>query len=137
MRLGNSCKARESVGVLRNLDPNSDAVAHVLHEIEDYIAEQSSFGDVKYKECFQDTNLRRTVLGMSMGFATIATGITFWFGYGTTFFIGAGVSNAYLVSLILALVNAAYRSFDIPRRETWQKRFAFWGRDNYGNHTID
>lgn len=127
MRLDNPGEACKSIGVLRNLDASSDAVAEVLREIKEYLAEQSSFGEISYKECFQGTNLRRTVLGMSMGFATIATGITFWFGYGTTFFIAAGINNAYLVSLILALVNAAFTGPSIYLVERLGRRALLFG----------
>ncbi|KAF4923577.1 High-affinity glucose transporter RGT2 [Colletotrichum viniferum] len=45
---------------------------------------------------------------MAMSFFTISTGITFWFGYGTTFFAAAGVDNSYLISLILAITNCVF-----------------------------
>jgi len=65
---------------------------------------------------------------MAMAFWTIATGVTFWFGYGTTFFQAAGVKNAFLVSLILAVVNCI---FTVPAiylvEKIGRRRSCFYG----------
>lgn len=62
----------------------------------------------KFSECFRGTDLRRTLIGVAMSFFTISTGITFWFGYGTTFFAAAGVDDSYLISLVLAITNCVF-----------------------------
>lgn len=85
-------------------------------------------GQVRIVECFQGSNLRRTLLGLAMAFFTIATGITFWFGYGTTFFIAAGVSNSYLISLILAIVNCVFTAPSLHLVERLgRRRLLLWG----------
>jgi SP family sugar:H+ symporter-like MFS transporter len=94
--------------ILRNFTPNSEEANAAMQEIRDTLAKEKEHGQQHVKECFQGTNLRRTLLGTVMGFMTIATGVTFWFSYGTTFFAAAGIENSYLVSLILALVNATF-----------------------------
>ncbi|KAI9926791.1 hypothetical protein MW887_003887 [Aspergillus wentii] len=101
-------RARQSLAALRHLDIDSDEITESINEITHCIQEQSSTGKVHLTECFQGPNLRRQLLGLCMGFFTISTGVTFWFGYGTTFFEAAGVKDSYLISLILALVNAGF-----------------------------
>ncbi|KAF7558282.1 hypothetical protein G7Z17_g69 [Cylindrodendrum hubeiense] len=121
-------EARQAIGILKNLDPESPEVDKAMEEVQAYVTEISSHGKVRVIECFQGTNLRRTFLGIAMSFFTIATGITFWFGYGTTFFIAAGVENSYLISLILAIVNCV---FTIPSiyliERLGRRRSLLWG----------
>jgi len=61
-----------------------------------------------------------------MSFFTIATGITFWFGYGTTFFVAAGVNRPYLISLVLALVNCIFTAPSIYLIERVGRRWSLF-----------
>lgn len=79
-----------------------------MQEIRNWLAEQTLAGTANMVECFRGTNLRRTLIGIGMAIMTIATGITFWFSYGTTFFEAVGLDNAYLVSLVLAITNCVF-----------------------------
>lgn len=108
LKKGKPEEARQSLAVLRNIGMNSEEMSQEYEEISSWLTEQSTHSSVKLIECFQGSNLRRQLLGVCMAILTISTGITFWFGYGTTFFQQAGVSNSYLISLILALVNAIF-----------------------------
>lgn len=108
LKKGKPEEARQSLAVLRNIGMNSEEMSQEYEEISIWLTEQSTHSSVKLIECFQGSNLRRQLLGVCMAILTISTGITFWFGYGTTFFQQAGVSNSYLISLILALVNAIF-----------------------------
>ncbi|KAK1671458.1 general substrate transporter [Colletotrichum godetiae] len=101
-------KARRALAILRNADINSLEVDEAMVEIENYIADQSANGSAKFIECVRGTDLRRTLIGVAMSFFTISTGITFWFGYGTTFFAAAGVDDSYLISLVLAITNCVF-----------------------------
>ncbi|KAF4877988.1 High-affinity glucose transporter SNF3 [Colletotrichum siamense] len=101
-------EARRALAILRNADTNSPEVDEAILEIETHIADQHVNGSARFVECFQGTDLRRTLIGVAMSFFTISTGITFWFGYGTTFFAAAGVDNSYLISLILAITNCVF-----------------------------
>ncbi|KAK7698460.1 hypothetical protein SLS64_012581 [Diaporthe eres] len=64
------------------------------------------------------------MLGMAMSFFTIATGIIFWFGYGTTFFMASGVNNSYLISLILAVTNCVFTAPSIYLIERFGRRWS-------------
>ncbi|KAF4817481.1 Major facilitator-type transporter ecdD [Colletotrichum siamense] len=101
-------EARRALAILRNADTNSPEVDEAMLEIEIHNADQHVNGSARFVECFQGTDLRRTLIGVAMSFFTISTGITFWFGYGTTFFAAAGVDNSYLISLILAITNCVF-----------------------------
>ncbi|KAI8283656.1 High-affinity glucose transporter RGT2 [Colletotrichum sp. SAR 10_98] len=101
-------EARRALAILRNADTNSPEVDEAILDIETHVADQHVNGSARFAECFQGTDLRRTLIGVAMSFFTISTGITFWFGYGTTFFAAAGVDNSYLISLILAITNCVF-----------------------------
>ncbi|KAH7129105.1 general substrate transporter [Dactylonectria macrodidyma] len=121
-------EARQAIGILKNLDPESQEVTKAMEEIQESQDEARTHGNVQVMECFQGTNLRRTLLGIAMSFFTIATGITFWFGYGTTFFIAAGVKNSYMISLILAVVNCVFTAPSIYLIERIGRRGCLlWG----------
>ncbi|KAL6407220.1 MFS monosaccharide transporter [Ilyonectria robusta] len=121
-------EARQAIGILKNLEPESQDVDKAMEEVQAYVDEIASHGNVRVLECFQGTNLRRTLLGIAMSFFTIATGITFWFGYGTTFFIAAGVNNSYMISLILAIVNCVFTAPSIYLIERLGRRKSLlWG----------
>ncbi|PYI07735.1 glucose transporter [Aspergillus sclerotiicarbonarius CBS 121057] len=108
VKRGKPDMARQSLSILQNIDPDSTDLTSAMDEIHHWINEQKAHGTVHLIECFQGSNLRRQLLGIGMAILTIATGITFWFGYGTTFFMEAGIGNSYLISLLLALVNAVF-----------------------------
>ncbi|CRG92312.1 High-affinity glucose transporter RGT2 [Talaromyces islandicus] len=108
MRRGKPEQAAKSVQLLRNQSADSEEVAAAMREIRNWLDDQASLGNASHLECFNGTNLRRTLIGSVMGLMQMLTGITFWFGYGTTFFQAAGVQNAYLVSLVLALINSIF-----------------------------
>ena len=101
-------ESRQALAALRNIHIHSEEMTESIDEITRWVEEQNTSGEVRLSECFKGSDLRRQLLGTCIAFFTIATGITFWFGYGTTFFEAAGVSDSYLISLILALVNAVF-----------------------------
>ncbi|EXF79128.1 monosaccharide transporter [Colletotrichum fioriniae PJ7] len=101
-------EARRALATLRNADVNSLEVNEAMAEIENFIMDQNANGSAKFSECFRGTDLRRTIIGVAMSFFTISTGITFWFGYGTTFFAAAGIDDSYLISLVLAITNCVF-----------------------------
>jgi SP family sugar:H+ symporter-like MFS transporter len=121
-------EAGRSYAILKNLPLESPHVDKAMQELLISLDEEKSCGDVTIMECFRGCHLRRTTLGVVMSFLTIATGITFWFGYGTTFFMAAGVSNSYLISMILAIVNCAFTLPSIYLIEKLgRRRCLIWG----------
>ncbi|OIW28736.1 general substrate transporter [Coniochaeta ligniaria NRRL 30616] len=120
-------EARQALALLRNANTDSPKVDEAMLEIEQHLANQHALGTVRVIECFQGADLRRTLIGIAMSFFTIATGITFWFGYGTTFFAAAGVENSYLISLLLAIVNCAFTAPSIYLVERLGRRRSLIG----------
>ncbi|ETS82432.1 hypothetical protein PFICI_04308 [Pestalotiopsis fici W106-1] len=114
--------ARASYAILKNRPQDSHEVNDSMQKLEQHLQESAALGVVNVAECFQGSDLRRTMIGLAMSFFTIATGITFWFGYGTTFFQAAGVENSYLISLILALVNCVFTAPSIYLIERFGRR---------------
>lgn len=112
------------MATLLNADIDANEVNEAVLEVEGHLADLVSHGDVSVLECFKGTNLTRTLLGMAMSFFTIATGITFRFGYGTTFFIASGVDNSYLISLILAVTNCVFTAPSIYLIERFGRRWS-------------
>lgn len=108
IKLGKLEQARMTIACLYNLDEASQLVDESIATLVSTFETSKGTSKATFAECFRGTERRRTLIGVAMGWFTIATGITFWFGYGTTFFQAAGVENAYLVSLGLALVNAGF-----------------------------
>lgn len=71
------------------------------------------------------SNLRRTILGITLQMMQQWTGVNFVFYFGTVFFKGLGtISNPFLISLITTLVNV----FSTP--------ISFWTIEKFGRRTI-
>ena len=121
-------QARKSIAALRGIGISSVEMVLEYGEIVAWTTEQSAHENVRLSEIFRGANLRRQLLGMSMAILTIASGITFWFGYGTTFFKEAGVSDSYLISVILALVNAIFTALStILVEKVGRRTCLLWG----------
>ncbi|WVQ71646.1 hypothetical protein IAR50_001186 [Cryptococcus sp. DSM 104548] len=90
-------------------DEITEIVANHEYETE-LIPNQTYLGS--WAACFSggfrnpQSNLRRTVLGITMQMMQQWTGVNFIFYFGTTFFTDLGtISNPFLISLITTLVN--------------------------------
>ncbi|VUC31663.1 unnamed protein product [Clonostachys rosea] len=120
--------AKKSFSILKNQPIEGSEVQAAVTDLQISLDEEQANGDVSFLECFKGTNLRRTLLGLAMAFFTIATGITFWFGYGTTFFMATDVTNPYLISLVLAITNCVFTAPSIYLIEKLGRRDCLlWG----------
>jgi len=79
-------------------------------EINSALEAERALGTSTYADCFKNTPSRnsfRTWTGiMLQGFQQL-TGINFIIYYGTTFFKTAGISNAFVITIIVSCVNTA------------------------------
>ncbi|WVQ78335.1 hypothetical protein IAT38_000420 [Cryptococcus sp. DSM 104549] len=114
---GNIEKAKKALSRVRGQPQDShyiqEEIAEIIanHEYEtELIPSQTYFGS--WAACFSgsfsnpQSNLRRTVLGITMQMMQQWTGVNFIFYFGTTFFSDLGtISNPFLISLITTLVN--------------------------------
>ncbi|RAH76767.1 general substrate transporter [Aspergillus japonicus CBS 114.51] len=102
--------ARRALAILQARSADSPEIGDAVTTMQATLATTSGQVDElstlqRFRECFRGTDRRRTLLGIGTAGLTILTGTNFWFNYGTTFFEVAGVTNSYLISLVLALIN--------------------------------
>ena len=103
---------------LTGLPANHPTVQAELTEVKANLDHELSLGPASYKQCWQGTNLRRTLLGIFMqawqqctqishvAQLIIVTGVNFIFYYGVSFFVSAGITAPFKVNMILGTVNA-------------------------------
>ncbi|WEW56247.1 hypothetical protein PRK78_001686 [Emydomyces testavorans] len=117
VRKGNLTRAKSSLASLRGQPVDSELIQQELaeivanHEYELQVVPQGSYW-ASWTNCFRGSlfnpasNLRRTVLGISLQMMQQWTGVNFIFYFGTTFFQSLGtISNPFLIGLITTLVN--------------------------------
>ncbi|KXJ90734.1 general substrate transporter [Microdochium bolleyi] len=122
VRWGRSEDAANSLAITQGLDSFSDEVQTIVRRLEKDSPSTSAIITKEdmlhptppaptfwtlFRECFQGTALRRTLLVAAVSALCLSTGFVFWTSYGTTFLADAGVSDAYMVSFILAAVQFA------------------------------
>ncbi|CAK7222707.1 hypothetical protein SBRCBS47491_004951 [Sporothrix bragantina] len=108
VKQGKPQEASKSLAVLRNTDANADGIVTEMRDIKSSLALDEPVTLRSYLECFKGNNLRRQVIGIVMSIFGVYVGIGFFLAYGTSFFKAAGVNDAYLVSLILAIVMSTF-----------------------------
>ncbi|KAG2356514.1 monosaccharide importer [Suillus spraguei] len=79
-----------------------------LDEIATALAADRAIGQGSYIDCFRNNDFKnglRTWTGIWLQGWQQLTGINFIFYYGTTFFQSAGISNAFIITIIADVVN--------------------------------
>ncbi|ODN84658.1 hypothetical protein L202_00559 [Cryptococcus amylolentus CBS 6039] len=113
-------------------DEITEIVANHEYETE-LIPNQTYFGS--WAACFSggirnpQSNLRRTILGITLQMMQQWTGVNFIFYFGTTFFTDLGtISNPFLISLITTLVNVCSTPISFYTIERFGRRpLLIWG----------
>ncbi|CAE6531446.1 unnamed protein product [Rhizoctonia solani] len=95
---------------LSRLRARSETDPDVVEEYEEMVKSTaaSDLNKSSYLDCFrQGTNKTRTRILTGLGFLGVQqlTGINFIFYYGTTFFVNSGIKNAYLINVLINVVN--------------------------------
>ncbi|KAH9817278.1 hypothetical protein DFH28DRAFT_1124679 [Melampsora americana] len=96
-------------------------------EISASLAREREIGKTTLLDCFRSDkrkNLLRTLTGIGLQGWQQASGINFFFYYGTTFFKNSGISNAFLVTVATNVVNVV---MTIP---------GIWAVDKLGRRTM-
>jgi len=140
VRKGNLDKAIKVLTTLRGQPEGSEYIQQELAEIvanNEYelsvIPQTGYFGS--WFACFTggvfnaSSNLRRTILGISLQMMQQWTGINFIFYFGTTFFKELGsIHNPFLISLVTTLVNVCSTPISFYIIEKWGRRtIMIWG----------
>jgi sugar porter (SP) family MFS transporter len=116
--------AAVSLSRLRRLDRLHPALLEELAEIEANHEYELALGPATYKDViFGTPHLgRRTLTGCGLQMLQQLTGVNFIMYYGTSFFVGAGIQNAFLVSLIINIVNTFSTIPALFIIEAWGRR---------------
>ncbi|KAF9216092.1 hypothetical protein BGZ59_011018 [Podila verticillata] len=133
-------EARKALGRVRGQDPNSHYVEAELneiranHEYEKRLTPETGYIG-SWLLCFSgsvglaSSNVRKTLLGITLQMMQQWTGVNFVFYYSTIFLKGTGaVSDPFLMSLIFTLVNVLSTPFSFWFVERFGRRsMLLWG----------
>ncbi|KAI1375371.1 hexose transporter [Hypoxylon crocopeplum] len=124
IKRGDKQAAGLALSRLRRLDVTHPALIEELAEIEANHDYELALGPASYRDLFFGTPHlgRRTLTGCGLQMLQQLTGINFIMYYGTTFFTTAGVSNPFLISLVMNLVNVVSTIPGLFVVETWGRR---------------
>jgi sugar porter (SP) family MFS transporter len=113
-----------SLSRLRRLDITHPALIEELAEIQANHEYEMALGPDTYKDIiFGEPHLgRRTLTGCGLQMLQQLTGVNFIMYYGTTFFNGAGVENAFTISLIIQIINMVSTIPGLFVVESWGRR---------------
>lgn len=124
VRKGNKEGAALSLSRLRRLDITHPALVEELEEIianHDY---ELTLGGDTYKQCFvgEPRLGRRTLTGCALQMLQQLSGVNFIMYYGTTFFEGVSLTDSFLISLVINIVNVASTIPGLLVIESWGRR---------------
>lgn len=124
IKRGDKEAAAISLSRLRRLDRLHPALVEELAEIEANHQYELGLGPDTYKDIiFGTPHLGwRTMTGCGLQMLQQLTGINFIMYYSTTFFNGAGISNPFLISLIINVVNTVSTVPALLVIEPWGRR---------------
>ncbi|EGN96652.1 hypothetical protein SERLA73DRAFT_140303 [Serpula lacrymans var. lacrymans S7.3] len=108
IKKGRDADAAISLSRLTSLDVNNSEVELELDDIRANLKSEEEFGKTGYIDCFRGGPTQiglRTLTGIFLQAWQQLTGINFIFYFGTQFFQGAGIGNAFLVSVATNIVN--------------------------------
>jgi len=124
IKRGQKEAAALSLSRLRRLDITHPALVEELAEIEANHQYELNLGSDTYKDIlFGSPHLgRRTLTGCGLQMLQQLTGVNFIMYYGTTFFNGAKVENAFLISVIMQIINSLSTIPGLLVVESWGRR---------------
>ncbi|KAI1384112.1 hexose transporter [Hypoxylon trugodes] len=124
IKQGNKHAAGLALSRLRRLDITHPALVEELAEIEANHEYELSLGPASYRDLFVGTPHlgRRTLTGCGLQMLQQLTGINFIMYYGTTFFTSAGVSDPFLISLVMNVINVISTVPGLFVVESWGRR---------------
>ncbi|KAJ5702798.1 Major facilitator-type transporter ecdD [Penicillium malachiteum] len=110
VRCGRMDDALHSLERIRGQSGSNVGVQAELAEIKANFEYEKQFASTSWSDCLKggltpQGNLRRVLTGVALQMFQQWTGINFIFYYGTTFFQEVGMSNPFLMSTIMNIVN--------------------------------
>ncbi|THV05569.1 MFS monosaccharide transporter [Dendrothele bispora CBS 962.96] len=119
--------AAKSLSRLTSLPISDPAVSQELSDIRANLEAERALGESTYYDCFKPSHNKiflRTMTGIFVQAWQQLTGINFIIYYGTTFFKNAGMSNAFIITIIINVVNCV---MTLP---------GIWGVERFGRRTL-
>ncbi|KAM0487109.1 hypothetical protein ACHAPX_000377 [Trichoderma viride] len=95
--------------------------------MREILALERQSGTASWLECFScrakvPKTLYRTLLGMSIQFLQQWTGINYFFYYGPSIFVSAGIKNPFITQLVLGAVNVCTTFIAVWMVDWWGRR---------------
>ncbi len=124
IKRGNKHAAGMALSRLRRLDIAHPALVEELAEIEANHDYELTLGPDKYRDIFLGSPHlgRRTLTGCGLQMLQQLTGINFIMYYGTSFFNRAHISDPFLISLVMNIVNVVSTVPGLFVVESWGRR---------------
>ncbi|KAI1114964.1 general substrate transporter [Nemania sp. NC0429] len=124
IKRGDKHAAGLALSRLRRLDITHPALVEELAEIEANHEYELALGPATYRDVFTGSPhlCRRILTGCGLQILQQLTGINFIMYYGTTFFLGAGVNNPFIISLVLNVINVVSTVPGLFVVESWGRR---------------
>lgn len=105
-RRGGEVEASKTLALVAGVTENHPEVQNALRDIREGLEAEQAGGEQKWYEIFTaPAMLRRVLVGMALQALQQLTGANFFFYYGTEIFDAVGISNSYITSMILGVVN--------------------------------
>ncbi|KAJ5087753.1 hypothetical protein N7456_011369 [Penicillium angulare] len=100
----NEEEARRAFAMLYRMDPFAPEITTQIEEVKSHIkAERTAKKSVSWYQIYSAHNIRRTSASALIMIGLSITGIQFVQPYATTFLRGVGMSNPYLINVIIGL----------------------------------
>ncbi|KAI4102571.1 MAG: hypothetical protein LQ339_004588 [Xanthoria mediterranea] len=122
IKVGKHAKAAKALSRLRRLDVDHPALVEELAEVRANHEYEMSLGKASYLDIVKGTVGKRLATGCLLQGLQQLTGVNFIFYYGTSFFVNAGINNAFTVSVITGVVNVVSTLPGLYLVEKWGRR---------------
>ncbi|KAJ5241406.1 uncharacterized protein N7469_002997 [Penicillium citrinum] len=101
---GKENDARRALSILYRIPPSSSAITSQIEEIKNHIKTERMIAEsTSWFQIYQKKQIRRTCTSALIMVGMSITGIQFVQPYATTFLRGVGISNPYLINVIIGL----------------------------------
>ncbi|KAJ5675991.1 Major facilitator-type transporter ecdD [Penicillium macrosclerotiorum] len=130
VKVGKLEQASASLASVRGQAADTPLIQAELAEIKANYEYESQLTSTSWVDCFKggfsspSGNLRRVFVGVFAQMFQQWTGVNFIFYYGTTFFQSVGMTNSFLMSTIMNIVNVACTPV------------SFWTIERFGRRTL-
>ena len=110
---GNLDQSRTNLGRLRDLPVGDDELEAEFQQMVEEIEDEKNQPAASILDCFKnkDRMRLRTLIGIAVQAGQQWSGVNFFFSYGVKFFSSAGISDSFLIQVVLSAVNGKSAHF--------------------------